>query len=80
MYQQFVALKTFFSPGKKSEYVEGLTYTMRPRESYRGKVSEKQFALLPDLETLVPQWAAEGKVMSVGPMADARISGIGEVS
>lgn len=48
--RKFIALKTFFSTETRSEYVEGLTYTVRDGERWD------------TLRSLVDGWAQEGKI------------------
>ncbi len=64
--QQFVALKTFFSSEFKSEYVEGLTYTIRPGND---KLAE-----------LATKWAEEGKIAFGGIVTEGKVGGTGDVT
>ncbi len=86
---QFTPTESFYDADLRSEYVAGLTYTVRPRKP---DPKIKDDAGTPLEETLlfakVQRWLAEGKV-ALGPAkstnaetgaADARLSGTGTVT
>jgi len=77
----FVALKDFWSDELKSQYVAGLSYTVRePMRDLEieDEADDRIFRLRTRLTQLVPQWAAQGKVASSGIPA-AQVSGVGKV-
>lgn len=65
MGDRFRATRDFYSPELRSQYVNGLEYTVRPG-------SKK-------LAALVPQWIKEGKAELVKPIG-SKVNGRGTVS
>lgn len=56
---QFTPLKDFFSPETRSQYVVGLSYSVKNDGDHKV------------LAELVPKWIAEGKVRAGPPSAEA---------
>lgn len=77
---QFTPLKDFHSPELKSDYVKGLSYTLRPAN--QPGISAREKAGREKLAVLLPKWIAEGKVRYGSPdVPDAgTVSGEGTVS
>ena len=65
---KFVALKDFYSPEFKSQYVEGLTYTVRPG-------NDKLAAAFKDWEAVGRVKRVEGQIK-----VEAKVSAVGKVN
>ena len=69
---QFTALEDFWCEETQSQYVEGLSYTVRPAEAFNlaampAKQAAKVRARCAALAALAPQWLAQGKIREGGP-------------